>query len=165
MKRMQWLFIFMMLIGSTALPANNQLPRNSNGITYPDGWQRWQTIAVSHRHDNKTIRMILGNPIAVKAARSGHTNPWPDGAVIAKVVWKDKKLSHWPSAIGPDAFVHVEFMVKDTEKFADSYGWGWARWVGRDLVPFNQGQKTCISCHTPVKARDWVFTEPTKFPE
>ncbi len=61
----------------------------SHGITYPTGWQNWATIAVSHRTDNHTIRTILGNEAAVKAARSGNTKPWPDGVILGKVVWKD----------------------------------------------------------------------------
>lgn len=71
---------------------SNSIPDPSNGITYPTGWQNWATIAVSHRSDNNTIRAILGNDVAVEAARSGITNPWPDGAIIGKVVWKDTEL-------------------------------------------------------------------------
>ncbi len=60
-----------------------------NGIPYPTGWQNWKVIAVSHREDNHTLRVILGNDKAVEAARKGQTNPWPDGAALGKVVWKD----------------------------------------------------------------------------
>jgi hypothetical protein len=137
----------------------------SHGIAYPTGWQNWATIAVSHRTDNSTLRVILGNDIAVKAARSGNTNPWPDGAVIGKIVWKDTQLSDWQAATVPGNFVHAEFMFKDTKKYIKSYGWGWARWVGLEQKPFEKGMNVCISCHTPVKDRDWVFTEPASLPE
>ena len=137
----------------------------SHGITYPEGWQNWSTIAVSHRTDNNTLRVILGNDIAVKAARMGNTNPWPDGASLGKVVWKDTELKEWTSAIVPGNFVHAEFMSKDAKKYAENYGWGWARWTGLEQKPFNKGMQICISCHTPVKHRDWVFTDPALFPE
>ncbi len=139
-------------------------PAASHGIAYPQGWQDWPVIAVSHRTDNHTLRVILGNAIAVKAARSGRTRPWPDGAVLGKVVWKDSTLPDWKAAIAPGKFVHAEFMFKDTKKYAATGGWGWARWVGAEQKPFDKGMQVCTSCHTPVKARDWVFTEPAALP-
>lgn len=144
--------------------AQGGVPGPSHGIAYPTGWQNWATIAVSHRTDNNTTRVILGNEIAVKAARSGNTNPWPDNAIIGKVVWKDTQLENWQTATAPGQFVHAEFMFKDSEKYADTYGWGWARWVGTDQQPFEKGAQVCISCHTPVQNRDWVFTDPAIFP-
>jgi hypothetical protein len=139
-------------------------PSPSHGIAYPDGWKEWSLIAVSHRNDNDTLRIVLGNDIAVQAARSGNTNPWPDGAVLGKVVWKDTELGNWQAATAPGEFVHAEFMFKDSIKFAETYGWGWARWVGLEQNAFDGGMQVCISCHTPVQARDWVFTEPAQLP-
>ena len=101
---------------------------------------------------------------AVQAARAGNTNPWPDGAILGKVVWKDAQLENWKAAIAPGEFVHAEFMFKDSKKYSDSYGWGWARWVGLDQKPFQKGAQVCTTCHTPVKNRDWVFTDPASFP-
>ncbi|WP_205623958.1 cytochrome P460 family protein [Marinobacterium rhizophilum] len=144
--------------------ASEKLPGPSHGISYPSGWQDWASISVSHRTDNNTLRMILGNAIAVKAARSGQTNPWPDGAILGKVVWKEKQLENWKAAISPEQLVHVEFMFKDSEKYTSTYGWGWARWVGDKQEPFNNGPEVCTACHTPVKDRDWVFTDPAPFP-
>jgi len=137
----------------------------SHGISYPEGWQDWATLAVSHRTDNNTLRVILGNPPAVKAARSGEINPWPDGAILGKIVWKDSELKDWKGAVAPGEFVQAEFMVKDSKKYAETHGWGWARWVGLEQKPFENGAQVCISCHTPVKNRDWVFTDPAVFPQ
>lgn len=138
--------------------------KSSHDINYPTGWQNWSSIAVSHRTDNNTIRIILGNEVAVEAARVGKTNPWPDGAILGKAVWKDIQLENWEEATVPGKFVHVEFMLKDSKKYLETYGWGWARWVGPDQEPFNEGAQVCISCHTPVQNRDWVFTDPAQFP-
>ncbi len=145
--------------------SREKLPADSHGLPYPHGWQEWSSIAVSYRTDNKTVRAILGNDIAVKAARSGQTNPWPDGSILGKVVWKETPLEHWSPALGPKEFVHAEFMFKDAVKYAKTYGWGWARWVGEDQEPFTAGTQVCTSCHAPVKERDWVYTDPAPFPE
>ncbi|PCJ84580.1 MAG: cytochrome P460 [Thiotrichaceae bacterium] len=150
---------------SFSLYASNNSGDKSHGISYPTGWKNWSSIAVSHRVDNHTLRLILGNQIAVKAARSGNTNPWPKGSVLAKVVWKESKKSSWYSAIVPDEFIHAEFMFKDASKYSDTYGWGWARWVGGKQIPFNAGSNICSDCHSPVKEKDWVFTVPAVFPK
>ena len=154
----------LIVITSTAVFCSGTTPGSSHGITYPTGWQNWATIAVSHRTDNNTIRTIAGNDIAIEAARSGNTNPWPDGAIIGKVVWKDTQLKDWSAATAPGNFVHAEFMFKDSSKYSDTYNWGWARWVGLEQEPFQKGPQICTSCHTPVAGRDWVFTDPASLP-
>ncbi len=93
-------------------------PAPSHGIGYPEGWQDWAAIAVAHRTDNDTVRLIVGNDAAVKAARSGQTNPWPDGAILGKVVWKAVALDAWQEAKVPGELVHAEFMFKDAGKYA-----------------------------------------------
>ena len=134
-----------------------------NGIPFPADYVNWQVVSTSHRIDNKTMRVILGNDIAIKAARSGKINPWPKGAMLGKVVWKQGTNAYWSTAIEPKKFVHVEFMLKDAVKYKSTGGWGYARWKGRDLV--THGKDTsfaseCVTCHTPVKDQDYVFTKP-----
>jgi hypothetical protein len=158
------LFSVLLLAATADSYAADMTSAPSHGIPYPDGWQNWATIAVSHRTDNSTMRAILGNDVAVKAARSGSINLWPNGAILGKVVWKDTQLENWKAATAPGELVHAEFMFKDSEKYKDSHGWGWARWVGLEQKPFEKGMDVCIGCHTPVKNRDWVFTDPASFP-
>ncbi len=164
MKNFFALTVFVIIILSTISFAFDQMPAPSHGVVYPQGWQSWRTIAVSHRTDNDTIRIILGNDIAIEAAHNGKINPWPDGAVICKVVWKDTPLENWNDARVPGNFIHAEFMFKNSEKYNETYGWGWGRWSGLEQKPFNRGSEVCISCHVPVKKRDWVFTKPAVFP-
>jgi hypothetical protein len=139
-----------------------------NGLKMPPGYEDWAVISVSHRLDNKTMRVILGNDVAIRAARSGRTNPWPDGTILAKVVWKEKPEADWPDAIAPDELVHAEFMYKDSGKFAaNGTNWGWARWLGQERKPFGTDagfEGECIRCHTPVRDKDWVFTVPARMP-
>jgi hypothetical protein len=127
-----------------------------NGIAYPAGWEHWRVVAVSHRTDSKSLHAILGNDVAVRAARAGQVNPWPDGSVLAKVMWKDATHERW-----------LEFMLKDAAKYASTGGWGFARWRGRDLTPYGTSAnfvQECFGCHTPVKDGDYVFTRPVALP-
>jgi len=147
--------------------ADNMVKPSPNGISLPEAYKDWKVISISHRTDNNSMRTILGNDIAVKAAREGKTNPWPKGSVLGKLVWKQKAEEHWPTAIAPDKFVHAEFMFKDNDKYKDTGGWGYARWLGLDQKPYGINKDfalECMACHTPVKDNDWVFTSPAKIP-
>jgi Cytochrome P460 len=138
-----------------------------NGISLPENYRDWRVIASSQRLDNNTLRVILGNDIAVEAARSSNTLPWPDGTILAKLVWKDATLEAWEKAIVPGEFVHAEFMFKDSQRWPDTGGWGFARWVGMDQQPYGKDAafvQECFGCHTPVKESDYVFTKPAPIP-
>lgn len=163
-KNFQLLALILLGASLNSLASENSVS-SSHGIPYPEDWKEWATIAVSHRNDNNTLRVILGNDIAVEAARSDNTDPWPDGAILGKVVWKDSELQYWQAATAPGQFVHAEFMFKDSAEYAESGGWGWARWIGLEQEPFDGGMQVCISCHTPVKHRDWVFTDSAQMPD
>ena len=93
-----------------------------NGINLPEGYKDWRVIAVSHRTDNNTMRAIVGNDKAVEAARKGNTNPWPDGAILGKLVWKAETDANWPTATVPGKFVHAEFMTKEAKKYEATGG-------------------------------------------
>jgi hypothetical protein len=138
-----------------------------NGIEMPEGYKDWRVISVAHRTDNNTMRVIVGNDAAIAAARAGKTNPWPNGTILGKVVWKAKTSEHWEKATVPGDFVHAEFMIKDAKKHAATGGWGYARWTGMDQKPYGKDANVaqeCVACHTPVKSRDWVYTQPAILP-
>jgi Cytochrome P460 len=154
------------LFGAGPVAAQTAAPA-PNGITLPQGYKDWRVIAVSHRSDNDTMRVIVGNDRAIDAARSGKTNPWPDGAILGKIVWKNKKHEAWPTATVPGDFRAQEFMIKDASRFAKTGGWGYARWLGAERKPYGKDanfDQECYGCHTPVKANDYVFTHPVKIP-
>jgi hypothetical protein len=151
-------------LGSTAAIAADPAP---NGIALPEGYKEWRLLSVHQRTDNNTIRAVLGNDLAIKAAREGQTNPWPKGAILGKVVWRAVKHDKWEAALEPGALVHAEFMLKDAERYASTGGWGYARWLGQEQKPYGKDAsfvQECVGCHTPVKDRDWVFTHPVKLP-
>ena len=138
-----------------------------NGIELPHAYKDWRVISSSHREDNKTLRVILGNDTAIKAARGGKTNPWPDGSILGKLVWKDTVHPNWEKATIPGEFVHAEFMIKDSAKYSETGGWGFARWVGMEHISYGKDAEfvqECFGCHLPVKGNDYVFTHPSKLP-
>lgn len=138
-----------------------------NGIEIPRGYKTWQVISTSHRRDNNTLRVILGNDRAVQAVKYKETNPWPDGTVLAKLVWKDETHGKWPAATVPGEFVHAEFMIKDSHSYTATGGWGFARWKGLQQKPYGKDAdfvKECFGCHQPVKDNDYVFTRPAVMP-
>jgi len=154
-------------ITSAGQALSSEPPAAPNGIAFPQGYQDWRVIGVSHRTDNNTLRIILGNDVAIAAARAGNTRPWPDGAILGKMVVKDSSHEHWPAATVPGNFVHAEFMHKDQEKYAATGGWGYARWLGKEQTPYGKDatfDQECFGCHTPVQDNDYVFTQPVILP-
>ncbi len=134
------------------------------GVKIPPGYRDWRLISVAHEEGNlNDLRAILGNDVAIKASREGKL-PYPDGTIIARLAWSYDPLEESSKAFGRlQSFVAgppkngVQFMVKDSRKYASTGGWGFAQFD--DGKPADEAvHKTCFSCHEPVKARDFVFT-------
>lgn len=138
-----------------------------NGIEMPAYYKNWRVLGVSHREDNKSLRVIVGNDTAVNAARSDHTRPWPEGSILGKLVWKDQIHPKWETATVPGEFVHAEFMIKNSAKYTKTGGWGFARWTGMEQAPYGKDEhfvQECLACHAQVKDNDSVFTHPAPLP-
>jgi len=132
-----------------------------NGFAFDPSFKSWKVISTTDRGDNNTLRFVLGNDTAVKAALSGNISPWPEGTRFAKVAWQEER--------GPDGLLHpskfwqVEFMEKDAKRYKDTEGWGWGRWRGMDLKPYGKDAQfvnECTGCHQPVRGNDYVYTLP-----
>lgn len=145
-----------------AAPANNPVAAEHNGISFLPDYKNWEPISSSERFDNGTLRVILGNAVAMKAIREQHTNPWPDGAAFAKVAWE--QLTDTAGQVRAGEFKQVEFMIKDSRQYASTDGWGWARWwKGTQLQPYGKNAlfvTECMNCHQPMQQHDFVFTFP-----
>ena len=167
MKTVNHLFFAALAFSGVSFAANQTIAPAPNGIQVPKGYQNWQVIGTSHRTDNNSLRVIVGNHIAVTAARSGNTKPWPKGSILGKLVWKDSQHPDWAAATVPGDLSHIEFMLKDPVKYKQTGGWGYARWKGTDAVPYGKDAgfaNECYQCHTTVKDNDYVFTRPVKLP-
>jgi len=142
------------------------------GVTVPDGYRAWRLISVNHlagaQGKLKQVRAQLGNDIAMKTFRDG-TVPFPDGTIIAALHWNeavseenDKVLAiGFPGAALQSSVAaspeNVQFMVKDSKKYAATGGWGFADF--KNGRPGDETlHKTCFPCHVPAKDRDFVFT-------
>jgi hypothetical protein len=127
------------------------------GVTIPEGYRQWELVAVAHESGLDELRGILGNAVAMKAYLEG-TLPFPDGAILAKLAWKHVPSTEFDGAFVPGAATTVQIMVKDSQKYASTGGWGFGRFI--DGKPVDEAQhKTCVPCHQAnVKGHDLVFT-------
>ena len=133
------------------------------GVKIPAGYREWRLISVAHEEGKlNDLRAILGNDVAINAYREGKL-PFPDGTIIARLAWSYDPLAESTKAFGRlQSFVAgppkngVQFMVKDSGKYASTAGWGFAQFD--DGKPADEAvHKTCFPCHATVKARDFVF--------
>jgi hypothetical protein len=135
------------------------------------GYESWPTVSISH--SEKLLAVTLANPEMIKAFQSGipdNGKPFPDGVKMAKIHWNPKKLETFPTTAVPGTLHDVDFMVKDSKRFADSGGWGWGAFkydgasdkftpaTTADAPPQGNDAKCGLACHTIVKNRDYVFT-------
>lgn len=140
-------------------PAGDVRPA-PNGIAFRPDYKNWVALSATERFDNHSLRVILGNDVAVRAA-TGHVRPWPDGTVLVKVSWAESVDAAGIIHTGDP--IQVELMVKDSARFRSTLGWGWARWRGSELTPYGTSpafSSECVGCHTPQQASDYVFTDP-----
>jgi hypothetical protein len=183
---------FLMIVASlfvagVVLPA--QAPggalKTANGIALAEfsGYEVWPLVATSQPDDaggcgtSKTgcTKAILGNPAMLKAYQDGfpaNGRAVPDGAAMAKVEWaKDRSAAQPYVVTKPGRQTEVSFMLKDSKRFAETDGWGYATFQNTESgtltaakpTTASGARATCHSCHTAgAKARDFVFTDYAK---
>jgi hypothetical protein len=170
--------VVLAVVGANAISAQDkyslQVP---GGLAFSEfqGYESWETVALS-RNEN-LIAVILANPVMIDAYRAGvpgNGKPFPDGAKMAKVHWSPQKNEYFPDTTVPGTLHDVDFMAKDSKRFADSGGWGWAVFkydstsntftpgTLADEPPQANDAKCGFTCHTVVRTKDYVFTEYAK---
>jgi hypothetical protein len=147
------------------------------GIAFSDfrGYEGWQAIAMSR--SGQAVAIIFGNPAMIDAYRAGipgNGKPFPDGARMAKVHWSPKANQYFPDTTVPGNLQNVDFMEKDSKRFADSGGWGYGAFdydaasdtfkpsTTASTPPQGNDAKCGYACHTKAKSKDYVFTEYAK---
>ncbi|MGA9354382.1 MAG: cytochrome P460 family protein [Terriglobales bacterium] len=133
------------------------------GITIPPGYRDWKLVSVAHEAGNlNDLRAILGNDVAIKAYREEKL-PFPDGTIIVRLAWdyvsseENNKVFGRAQSFVAGAPTNLQFMVKDSRKYAATGGWGFAQF--KDGKPADAALlKTCFPCHEPSKDHDYVFT-------
>ena len=162
-------------LGSLALAQQDKYSlRVPGGLAFSEfrGYEAWQVVSISQ--DGPLMATILANPVMIDAYAAGipdNGRPFPDGSKMAKIHWNPKKMETFPAATVPGTLHDVDFMLKDSNRFRDSGGWGWAVFkydtasgtfapgTTADQPPQENDAKCGFVCHTIVKSRDYVFTE------
>jgi Cytochrome P460 len=129
----------------------------------PPGYRDWRLISVSHEAGSlNSIGAVLGNDVAIKAYREGKL-PFPDGAIIAALHYghvpsaENNKIFGQAQSFVPGPPTNIQFMVKDSTKYAATGGWGFATFIdGKPAAAASM--KSCFPCHNRAKASDLVFT-------
>ena len=167
--------VVLAVLGGTAVTAQDKYAlKVPGGLAFSEfrGYEDWQVVSVSQ--DGDLFAVILANPVMIDAYRAGvpgNGKPFPEGSKMAKIHWSPIKMETFPVATVPGTLHDVDFMVKDSKKFADSGGWGWAVFkyeaasstftpgTTADVPPQGNDAKCGFACHTIVKTRDYVFTD------
>jgi Cytochrome P460 len=169
MKRITGLLVAVaILAGFVALTAPASLHADDSAApifvtTIPPGYRDWRLVSIAHEEGSlHSIGAVLGNDVAIKAYRERKL-PFPDGAIVAALHY-----SHVPSEENNKVFgqaqsfvagpaTNIQFMVKDSVKYAATGGWGFATFVDGKPAPA-ASMKSCFPCHNQIKATDLVFT-------
>jgi hypothetical protein len=172
--------IFSAAVALTFAAQDKYTVKVPNGLAFSEfrGYEDWQVVAPSLTDAHNVVRVILANPVMMKAYREGipsNGKPFPDGSKLAKIEWEPRKITEAPfSATSPDTvpgrLTEVEFMLKDSARFADASGWGFAAFnyddasdtfspaTLADKPPQGNDAKCGSTCHNLAVKKDHVFT-------
>ena len=163
--------LFVTLIANAVFAEQDRFSLKApDGIAFSDfrGYDQWQDVAVSATDTG--IKAILGNPAMIRAYREGvpdNGKPFPDGSVIVKIEWNKAKNPVSPYSVDvPTTLKSVSFIEKNSKRFPDTRGWGYAQFLydasSRTFKPYGNdssfGKNVCYKCHTRVQAKDYIFT-------
>jgi hypothetical protein len=166
--------VFLSVLAALAIAAEDKYTQKvPNGLAFSEfrGYESWQLVSISE--DGGHIAATLANPVMIKAYQAGapgNGKPFPDGSKLAKIHWTPKKMETFPAATVPGDQHDVDFMVKDSKRFADSGGWGYGVFdydtasdkftpgTTAGKPPQGNDAKCGFACHTSVKSSDYVFT-------
>ncbi len=154
------------LLGNTAADAQDKyLLQSPSGIAFSDfrGYEDW--AVVSSARTDEVLKVIVANPAmigAYKAGIPGNGQPFPEGSKIVKLQWKPKKSTEAPFAVEvPDIFTQAFVIEKDSKRFPNSGGWGYAVFnyeVAANTFTADPSPSDCgHTCHVTVKAKDHIF--------
>ena len=159
------------VLGGVALAAQDKYTLVApNGVAFSEfrGYEAWQDVAVSQVEGG--LKAILANDVMINAYKEGipgNGKAFPEGSAIVKIEWSQKKNPVSPYFVMvPDSLMSVSFIFKDSKRFPDTSGWGYAQFLydapSATFKPYGKdasfGKNVCYPCHTLVKERDYIFT-------
>lgn len=152
---------------------------NMNGLhlkQFGDFAQSWKLVTVRYRQDTQEMRFTYANPLAYQTLqqnqRAKATNPprarisYPDGSMFAKIGFVTGEDPSFPNSSAPQDQKRFQFMVRDTKRYADTGGWGYALFTPEgELFPEGASTQTqaCVACHNLVPERQFVFSQLVNF--
>jgi hypothetical protein len=150
--------------GQTPGPAAETAASISQG-KLPAGYRDWRLISVAREEGTlDDIRAVLGNDVAIKAYRESKP-PFPEGTIIARLAWSydtsdenNKTFGKKQSFVAGHPKNGVQFMVKDSTKYASTGGWGYSHFDDGKPLTDKAMLQSCFDCHALIKDRDYVFT-------
>jgi hypothetical protein len=155
------------VLGRMALAQQDKYTvQRPNGLAFSEfrGYEDWQVVAVSQTEE--LLKVEVANSVMIDAYRAGvpgNGRPFPDGSKVAKIEWKLKKSTEAPFFVNiPDTQKDVDFIVKDSRRFPETHGWGYAEFaydVASDTFTPTQNDAKCGAvCHEIAAAKDYIFT-------
>jgi hypothetical protein len=154
------------ILGAASVYAQDKYALTSpSGIAFSDfrGYEDW--AVVSSARTDEVLKVIVANPTMIEAYKAGvpgNGQPFPDGSKIVKLQWKPKKSTEAPFVVDvPDVFSQAFVMEKDSKRFPNSGGWGYALFnyeAASDKFTADPSPSDCgHTCHVAVKAKDHIF--------
>jgi hypothetical protein len=151
---------------ATGAKTNNQEWYSVFVTKIPRGYRDWKVVSVAHEAgDLNDIRAVLGNDIAIKAYRADRL-PFPEGAIVGRIAWSYLASEENNKTFGRDqSFVagsptdfYLQFMVKDSKKYAATGGWGYSSFDKNGKPADVASMQSCYPCHKAIKSRDFIFS-------
>ena len=154
------------VVAATAYAQDKYSLKTQSGIAFSDfrGYENWAVVSSAHTAGDR-LKVMVANPTMIEAYRAGipgNGKPFPDGSRMVKLQWKFKKSAEAQFAVDvPDTFAEVFLMQKDSKRFADSGGWGYAVFnydpATDKYTPTADPTNCGHACHVAVKSKDHVF--------
>jgi hypothetical protein len=167
---MKWIALLLIAVVAlvcvvAATSAPDEDARAIDAGTLPSGYRDWRLISVAREEGTlDDIRAILGNDVAIKAYREGQP-PFPEGTIIGRLAWSydaseenNKSFGKKQSFVAGHPKNGVQFMVKDSTRYASTGGWGYSQFDDGKPLTDQAMLQSCYDCHQKIKERDFVFT-------
>jgi hypothetical protein len=158
--------VLAVLVATAVYAQDKYSLKSPSGIAFSDfrGYEDWSVV--SSARTDEILKVIVANPTMIKAFKAGvpgNSQTFPEGSMIVKLQWKLKKSTEAPFVVEvPDVYSQAFVMEKDSKRFSKSGGWGYAVFnYDAPSDTFSADPKSLsdcgYACHTPVKAKDYIF--------
>lgn len=125
-------------------------------------WEEWDLVNVRYRTSPSEQRFVYANDVAWQTLKSGGTK-FKEGAVLGKIAFMVGFDHRFPSSYQATSFSRIQLMKKDSKKYKETDGWGYALYLN---VPDEKNKfglsdaQACHACHKLAGDHDFVFSTP-----